>query len=51
MTTVVLKFVQENFNMEFNQRNSTEIPIRERWETFINPGENYFTKLKYALVS
>ena len=51
MTTVVLKIVQENFNMQFNQGNSTKIPIRERWETFINPGENYFTKLKYALVS
>ena len=37
--------------MEFNQGNSIEIPIRERSETFINPGENFFTRIKDELVS
>ena len=50
MTTAVVKIVQENVIMEFNQGNSTEIPVWERWETIINPGENYFTQIKYALV-
>ena len=49
--TVVVKIVLENVIMEFNQGSSTEIPIRERWETLINPGKNCFTRVKYALVS
>ena len=37
--------------MEFNHGNSIEIHIRERSKTFINTGENFFTRIKDEFVS